>query len=85
MTQISSQLTEIQNKLNDLENCFKTQPPKEYLTRGEVVELLSISLSTLSVWSKNGTLIRHCIGNRVYYKRSEIDQAMVALTSRSAA
>lgn len=50
------------------------------LTRPETAEFLKISTSTLSKWTSEGTLSSYGIGGRVYYKRSEIEKALVKLT-----
>jgi len=46
---------------------------KSFLTRKEVCELLDISESTLNRWTKDGRLVTHNKGNRVYYQRSEVE------------
>ncbi|MEC3877687.1 helix-turn-helix domain-containing protein [Chryseobacterium salviniae] len=46
---------------------------KTLLTRKEVCELLDISESTLNRWTKDGRLVTHNKGNRVYYKRSDVE------------
>ena len=57
---------------------------KEILTRKEVAELLSIDLSTLWSWTKKGNLKAYGIGNKVFYKYSEIlQEALVPLHSNS--
>ena len=80
--------------IQDLENLFgqviKTefeavkkhlQPkqPTEYLTRKEVSEMLKIDISSVHNWSKREILIPHQIGNRVYYKLQEVEDAIVKL------
>jgi predicted site-specific integrase-resolvase len=45
---------------------------KEILTRKETAELLNINLSTLWSWSKAGKLTSYGLGNKVFYKYSEI-------------
>ncbi len=57
----------------ELSKEFQPKQPTEYLTRTEVCKLLKIDLSTLHRWTKSGKLIAYGIGNRVYYKRSEIE------------
>ena len=52
---------------------------KELLTRQEVSEYLSINLSTLWSYTRSGKLKAYSIGNRVYYKKSEIDQALIKI------
>lgn len=53
---------------------FQPKEPTEYLTRTEVCKLLKIDLSTLYRWTKDSKLPSYGCGNRVYFKRSEIDQ-----------
>jgi excisionase family DNA binding protein len=72
-------ITEIKNALipelrEQLSKDFQPKEPTEYLTRSEVCKLLQIDLSTLHRWRKDGTLTAYGVGNRVYFKRSEIDQ-----------
>ena len=58
---------------------FQPKIPTEYLTRNEVKELLKIDLSTVHNWTKRGKLKSYGIGNRVYYKRSEVEAAIKPL------
>ncbi|GEN74151.1 helix-turn-helix domain-containing protein [Chryseobacterium lathyri] len=53
---------------------FQPKEPTSYLTRNEVCEMLHIDLSTLHRWRKEGTLIAYGLGNRIYFKRNEIDE-----------
>lgn len=55
---------------------FQPKQPEEYLTRDEVKQLLKINLSTVHLWTKSGRLQAYYLGNRVYYKRSEIEEAL---------
>lgn len=52
----------------------------EILSRQETANLLKIDKSTLSNWTKEGKLTSYGLGGRVYYKRSEIDKALVKIT-----
>lgn len=65
--------------ISRLEKNFQPKEPTEYLTRNEVAELLKCDLSTIWLWTKKGKIISYGIGNRVYYKRSEVENAMVRL------
>ena len=62
----------ILDKLN-----FKS--PEEYLTRNDVSQMLKVDLSTIHIWTRDGKLIRYKLGKRVYYKRSEIEDALVEI------
>lgn len=67
----------LQNQLNELKQSFEPKAPTEYLTRNEVAEMLKCDLSTLWSWTKKGKLIPYGIGNRVYYKRNEVEAAIL--------
>ncbi|WP_242120940.1 helix-turn-helix domain-containing protein [Aestuariivivens sediminicola] len=69
----------VKTQLQDLKTHFEPKSPTEYLTRTEVAEMLKIDLSSVHNWTKKGILISYQIGGRVYYKRKEIEGAMVKL------
>lgn len=69
----------LQNQLNDLKHKFEPKAPTEYLTRKEVAETLKCNLSTIHNWTKKGKLIPYGIGNRVYYKRNELEKAIIQI------
>lgn len=58
---------------------------EEYLTRHQTAALLDVSLVTIHDWTNKGILLSYRLGNRVYYKRSEIDAAMTQITRKKAA
>ncbi len=66
----SSLVSELEEKLSKK---FQPKEPEEYLTRTEVCELLKIDLSTLWRWMKSNKFPFYGIGNRVYCKRSEVE------------
>jgi len=45
---------------------------EQLMTRKEAAETLSISLPSLWKYTKEGSLTAYAIGERVYYKRSEL-------------
>ena len=49
------------------------------LTRTETAEYLKIDSSTLWSWTKKGKIKAYGIGHRVYYKKHEIDEALVRI------
>jgi excisionase family DNA binding protein len=55
-------------------------PPKEdaseYITRKDVAQSLKITLPTLHDWTKLGWLKSYKMGNRVLYKKSEVEGAL---------
>lgn len=69
----------VSSTLEDFRDNLRPNSESEYLTRKEVSELLKINLSTIHNWVKSNKLKAYGIGNRVYFKRSEIDKAMIEL------
>lgn len=72
-------LNGVATQLNEFKKHFQPKEPTEYLTRNEVAKMLKIDLSTVHNWSKSGKLKPYGIGNRVYYKRKEVENAIVEL------
>ena len=78
-TNPSDLITELKNSLipelkAQLSAQFQPKEPTEYLTRSEVCKLLKIDMSTLHRWRKDNTIPSYSMGNRVYFKRSEVEQ-----------
>ena len=67
------------SEIDNLRSDFQPKQPTEYLTRNQVKELLDVDLSTIHNWTKRGKLQAYGIGNRIYYKRCEIEQAIAPL------
>src|SRR4051812_41474986 len=53
-----------------------TENQSDFVTRKEVSKLLKVSLPTLHDWTKHGWLQSYKIGNRVLYKRQEIEDSI---------
>ena len=61
--------------MNNLIKWIRNLFLKDCISGLEVAELLRCNYSTIIYWTKKGKLIRYCIGNRAYYKRSEVEAA----------
>ena len=57
------------------------QPENDLLTREEVCKLLSINKTTLWKHTKSGKLKSLGLGNRVYYKRNQVLEAVQPLNA----
>ena len=78
LSNLEALLLEVKNSSNEIKQNFTPKEPTEYLTRAEVADMLKVDLSTLWKWQKIGKLIPYGIGNRVYFKRSDIEAALIA-------
>ncbi|WP_142785012.1 helix-turn-helix domain-containing protein [Changchengzhania lutea] len=69
----------VKHQLDELKKEFQPKQPTEYLTRNEVAKMLSIDLSTVHNWCKSKKLKPLGIGNRVYFRRVDVEAALVEL------
>ena len=71
----------LDTQITNLKENFQPKNPTEYLTRKETATLLKVDLSTLYNWHKKKILSSYGIGGRLYYKRSEVEKAIVKLNN----
>jgi excisionase family DNA binding protein len=69
----------VKHQLNQFKKHFKPNEPNEYLSRSEVAKMLSINESTVHNWKTKGILSAYQIGGRVFFKRKEVESAIVKL------
>jgi uncharacterized protein YhbP (UPF0306 family) len=69
----------VKTQLQDLKEHFEPKTPNEYLERAEVARMLNVNISTIHNWTVKGILTSFGIGRRVYYKRTEVEKAIVKL------
>ena len=67
---------EVEKTVQALKEDLQQPTTDKLLTRKEVCDIFKINLTTLWKWTKLGKLQSHNIGNRVYYKSSEIDNCL---------
>jgi Helix-turn-helix domain len=76
--QLTGLVIDLRNQFEELKKTL-SKSTKDYYTRKEVVGILEVNQSTLHNWKKQGILSPVGIGGRVYYKKEDIDNAMVKL------
>lgn len=72
-------IQDVNSLLNELKKSFEPKTPEELLSRKCTAKLLKINLSTLYLWTKKGRLKSYGISGKVYYKRSEVESALIEL------
>jgi hypothetical protein len=73
------EVTFIRKQLDEIKSALKPTNFDEYLTRKEVANILKCDESTIHNWSVKGKLTKYCLGNRTYYKRSEVEKALIPI------
>ena len=75
--QLTEQILQgVQNQFNNLKKELEPNSKESYLTRIQTAKMLSISLTTLNDWSKKQILHPLKLGNRTYYKLTEIENTL---------
>lgn len=69
----------LKSQLEELKKSFQPKTPEEFLSRKATAKLLNINLSTLYLYTKKGILKSYGISGKVYYKRSEVEAALIEL------
>ena len=61
----------------EIKESVKPKEKNKYLTQREVGNLLKVSRSTVYLWTKSGKLKTYSIERKMYYKRKEVEEALV--------
>lgn len=69
----------VKSQLDDFKKDLQTHNPDELLTRDDVLDLLQIDSSTLWRYQNDGKIKAYGIGNRRYYKKAELINALKPL------
>lgn len=77
---VLQKLSLLEKEISEIKTNFQPKEPTVLMTRTETAEFLKISISTLWHWSKKGIVPSYGIGNRVYYKRSDIEASLYKLS-----
>ena len=79
VAEIYCEILLVKKQLKEIQTNLIPKLPTEYLTRAELSEMLHCDLSTIHNWTKKGKLKPYGIGNRVYYKRGEVELSLKPL------
>lgn len=71
--------TTVKEQLTDVIEAFKREKNDTLLTREETFRFLKIDSTTLWYWTRDGKLKCYAIGNRRYYKKSEVLECLTLL------
>lgn len=75
-------LADVRTELQALSQNFQPVTQPEYITRKELAEILKVTLVTIIDWDKKGVLKPYRLGNLIRYKRSEIEQSLIAINPK---
>jgi excisionase family DNA binding protein len=67
----------ISEQLEKLSQNFRPKEPTIWITRKEASELLGVSLVTIHNWGKEGIITKYKIGNRIRFRRSDLEKILL--------
>lgn len=70
-------------EINKLRKELDRKDQETYLTRKETAKYFKISLTCLNEWSKKGILIPLKLGNRTYFRLSDIEKKLNSSNSKN--
>tara|TARA_R110000772_G_C13306320_1_gene439386 strand:+ start:4745 stop:5059 length:315 start_codon:yes stop_codon:yes gene_type:complete len=81
LEQLLKALNKVDEQLLSLSQNNGLNQSEQLISREQTAELLNVNLSTLWAWTKKGKLLSYGIGNKVFYKRSEIENSLIPLNN----
>ncbi len=79
LASLYSEVIGIKGEIAKIRENFQPKEPPDLMTRKEVAKLLKCDESTVHNWTVKKKLVKYCLGNRTFYKRSEVLAALVAI------
>jgi excisionase family DNA binding protein len=77
-----SELADIKGALSEVQSKIESPAPLELIERPAAAKLLNVTFPTLHQWVRKGVIPAYKIGNRVYFKRSDIEKALQPISPR---
>ena len=81
-----AQFTELTSRLDALQNQLNSQQPtskKSFVDNEEFLELMGISKRTAQSWRDEGKISFSQVGNKIYYKMSDVDKLLTEHYNKS--
>lgn len=81
-----AQFTELTSRLDELKEQLESQQPtskKSFVDNEEFLELMGISKRTAQSWRDEGKISFSQVGNKIYYKMSDVDKLLAEHYNKS--
>lgn len=69
-------LTTLLRQFEELKNLISNNNTKPHLTKRETAEFFDVSLNCITDWTRKGLIKAYYVGQRVYYKRTELESVL---------
>ena len=78
-SELEQRFSHLETMLSNVMSGLNQNKGDEWMTREQVITMLGINASTLWHWCKKGKLKSYGLSNKVFFKRSEVEQALIPL------
>jgi hypothetical protein len=77
--QLREDILSLKSELAEIKLNLQPKEPDKYLGRKEVAELLNVNISSIHNYTVKGILTAFQLGGKIYYKKADIEAAMIKL------
>jgi hypothetical protein len=77
--QLREDILSLKSELAEIKLNLQPKEPTKYLGRKEVAEMLDVNISTIHNWTVKGVLTALQIGGRIYYRKKDVEAALIEL------
>ena len=77
--ELKNDIESLKNDLAEIKLNLKPKEPTKYLGRKEVAEMLNVNISSVHNYTVKGILTAFQLGGKVYYRKVDIEAAMIEL------
>lgn len=78
LSRMEEKISRLEEKLND-QKTSSSSGMDDLLSRKEVAAYFKVNISTVRNWTRQGILRKYGVGDRVYYKRAEIEEVLIEI------
>ena len=76
---LQSIINGVDKKLNEFKTSFLPKEPTRLLNRKQAAMFFGVTTVTIDSWSEKGILIAYRTGNRKFFKRKELENALTKI------
>jgi len=77
--ELKQDISKLRSELAEIKLNLQPKEPTKYLGRKEVAEMLNVNISTIHNWTVKGVLTALQIGGRIYYRKKDVEAALIEL------
>jgi hypothetical protein len=77
--ELKNDIESLKNDLAEIKSNLQPKEPTKYLGRREVAQMLDVNISTIHNWTVKGVLTALQIGGRIYYRKKDVEAALIEL------